>query len=144
VILTSHEGLNIVSFTDKDFTVISLAAPLPDENIALSRYTSHYNSISEHAADLQVLDGHYDEPARVYRLLVHFGDAANKEKLVKKLSLLESLQRGTNVVEDRRKLAALSTDLCTIMKLDTLDKVKPTVVTNLLDVPVPVNEDSSR
>ena len=136
-ILTTHDGMEILKFTDKKHTVVSLPAFLPNDAIALSLYAAHYNALSERAADLKAKAGNYDEPIELYRLLLHFDRSDTKERRKKKLALLQKLKRGEDVETTTRQFMELSDDLGTLINFHQLERITPAVVTNLLEVRLP-------
>ena len=136
-VLTSHPGRMIRRYTDRKYTVVSLPIVEPRDEIAIRRYCTHYNAFSERAADLKVEAGHYSEARELFQLLHHFDRGDRKDDYGRKLKLLDKLEKKEDAELNLKQFMELSRDLVLGIDFSQIDKVNPTVVTNLLDVRLP-------
>jgi hypothetical protein len=140
-ILTVHEGDSIRMHSDKKYTVLSLPITRSLDRAALCQYVEQYNSGNLHAADHMVKDGKFREAAELYRLLLHFDRCGGlyREMLEKRLPLLERLERGEDVEVNRKAFTEFAKfyGVPPFSYFTEIEKTKPLVVTNLLEVRSP-------
>ena len=141
-IITMHNGRTIRKYNDGTYTIISLPVVEPSDRIALCRYAEQYNCFSVYSADLNTTKGNYREAIVLYRLLLHFDNCRGlfRERLETRLSLAEKLNRGEDLESNLRKfkeLIELDKEPSPRTDYSRIDKLKPTIVTNLLQIRLP-------
>jgi hypothetical protein len=139
-ILTVHHGTMIRRFNDGKFTLLSLPIRQPTDRIAMCRYTAQYNAFNLQAADRLVKAGKYKEAEEIYRLVLHFercGDEIMKEQVEKKLAFVDKLKKGDHPDLNLRTFMELCDELGTLVDFTQVEKLSPTIVTNILSVRLP-------
>jgi hypothetical protein len=133
-VLTAHNGRTSRSYTDGDYTIISLPLFKGTNDYAIRLYCSYYNGFTERTADSWVEAGEYKKARKLYQLLQHFTPWAGEGIYVPKIALLDKLEKGDNVQANTQKYLAFALETPVKMILSGIENIPPMMVTNLLDV----------
>jgi hypothetical protein len=138
--LTVHQGRNLRKWTDGRFTLLSLPALDKRDRIAKCRYAAQYNAFNLQAADRLVKAGKYAEAEELYCLVLYFdrcGDDIMREQTNTKLTVLEKLKKGEDRESNLKRFEELCDELAPLVDFSQVEKLAPTVVTNIMTVRLP-------
>lgn len=132
-IFTIHQGSKPRKYTDKKYTVVSLPLDNLTHESALTRYVDLYNRHNEKAADALVKAGNYSEAREIFGLLLHYNrSGVGKAELIRRLTLLDKLDKGEEMQDNLRKFMDLFVDSAAHLGFADIETIPPIVVTNLL------------
>jgi hypothetical protein len=85
---------------------------------------------------VKALSGNYKEAREFYQLILHFDRCGGlaRESIEKKLELVEKMEKGEDFDGNRKRFAELHVPVVSHLKLSEGERIRPTVVTNLLQI----------